>query len=133
MSTLRVTEIQSNSTSFNTPVRFETSGGTENGTLIKAWVNFNGQGTISIRADFNVNTITDNDNGDYTVNFSNSLTDANYAVAGFYEGSSAPGNMFIYAGGGGTGTSPTLMTSSQCRVKTESGQDASTPTVTFFR
>ena len=78
MSTLRVTEIQSNSTAFNTPVRFETSGGTENGTLCRTWVNFNGQGTVAIRADFNVNTITDNGTGDYTVNFSNSMSDANY-------------------------------------------------------
>ena len=78
MSTLRVTEIQSNSTAFNTPVRFETSGGTENGQLAKAWVNFNGQGTVGIRRDFNVNTITDNGTGDYTVNFSNAMSDANF-------------------------------------------------------
>ena len=79
MSTLRVTEIQSNSTAFNTPVRFETSGGTENGTLCKAWVSWNGQGTVAIRADFNVNTITDISNGAFRVNLSNALSDKNYA------------------------------------------------------
>jgi hypothetical protein len=79
MSTLKVTEIQSNSTAFNSPVRFETSGGTENGTLCKAWVNWNGQGTVAIRDDFNVNTITDLGTGAFRVNFSNSLGDSNFA------------------------------------------------------
>ena len=79
MSVLQVTNVRSNSTSFNTPVVFQTSGGTENGTLCRAWVNFNGTGTVAIRADFNVNSITDNTTGDYTVNFSNALADANYS------------------------------------------------------
>ena len=49
----------------------------------KAWVNFNGTGTVAIRASYNVSSITDNGTGDYTVNFTNALTDANYAaVAG---------------------------------------------------
>jgi hypothetical protein len=46
----------------------------------KAWVNFNGTGTPAIREDFNVTSITDNGTGDYTVNFTTALTDANYAV-----------------------------------------------------
>jgi hypothetical protein len=45
---------------------------------VKAWVNFNGTGTVAIRASFNVSSITDNGAGDYTINFTNSLTDANY-------------------------------------------------------
>jgi len=48
----------------------------------KAWVNFNGTGTVAIRASFNVTSITDNGTGDYTVNFTNALTDANYAIGG---------------------------------------------------
>ena len=44
----------------------------------KAWVNFNGTGTVAIRASFNVSSITDNGTGDYTVNFTNAMTDANY-------------------------------------------------------
>lgn len=48
----------------------------------KAWVNFNGTGTVAIRASGNVSSITDNGVGDYTVNFSNALQDQNYAVAG---------------------------------------------------
>lgn len=44
----------------------------------RAWVNFNGTGTPSIRASGNVSSITDNGTGDYTVNFTNSMPDANY-------------------------------------------------------
>ena len=46
----------------------------------KAWVNFNGTGTVAIRASYNVSSITDNGTGLYTVNFTNALSDANYAV-----------------------------------------------------
>jgi len=46
----------------------------------KAWVNFNGTGTVAIRASGNVTSITDNGTGDYTVTFTTAMTDANYAV-----------------------------------------------------
>ena len=46
----------------------------------KAWVNFNGTGTVAIRGSYNVSSITDNGAGDYTVNFTNALTDANYSA-----------------------------------------------------
>jgi hypothetical protein len=48
----------------------------------KAWVNFNGTGTVAIRASFNVTSITDNGTGDYTVNFTTAMPDANYAATG---------------------------------------------------
>jgi uncharacterized protein (AIM24 family) len=35
----------------------------------RAWVNFNGTGTVAIRDDGNVTSITDNGTGDYTINF----------------------------------------------------------------
>lgn len=47
---------------------------------IKAWVNFNGTGTPAIRASLNVASITDNGVGDYTINFTSAISDANYAV-----------------------------------------------------
>jgi len=47
----------------------------------RAWVNFNGTGTVAIRASGNVTSITDNGTGDYTVNFTNALVDANYSSA----------------------------------------------------
>lgn len=50
--------------------------------LAKAWVNFNGTGTVSVRASGNVTNITDNGVGDYTINITNALADASYAVVG---------------------------------------------------
>jgi hypothetical protein len=46
----------------------------------KAWVNFNGTGTVAIRAAYNVTSITDNGTGDYTVNFTTAMVDANYCA-----------------------------------------------------
>ena len=46
----------------------------------RAWVNFNGTGTVAIRGSGNVSSITDNGTGDYTVNFTTSMPDANYAT-----------------------------------------------------
>lgn len=48
----------------------------------RAWVNFNGTGTVAIRASGNVSSITDNGTGDYTVNFTTAMVDANYSVTG---------------------------------------------------
>jgi lysozyme family protein len=71
MSTLRVTTVTN------------PSGGqpTIDG-LARAWVNFNGTGTVAIRASLNVSSITDNGTGDYTVNFTTALADANYSAVG---------------------------------------------------
>jgi hypothetical protein len=46
----------------------------------RAWVNFNGTGTVAIRADGGVSSITDNGTGDYTVNFDNAMPDTNYST-----------------------------------------------------
>jgi hypothetical protein len=48
--------------------------------MCRAWVNFNGTGTVAIRASGNVSSITDNGTGVYTVNFTTSMPDANYAT-----------------------------------------------------
>lgn len=49
-----------------------------------AWVNFNGtlSGTITPRANYNCSSVTKNGTGDYTINFTTALSDANYAPAG---------------------------------------------------
>ena len=70
MSTLRVNTIQ------NQPG----TGAPSIDGLAKAWVNFNGQGTVAIRASLNVSSITDNGTGDYTVNFTTPFIDTNYVV-----------------------------------------------------
>jgi hypothetical protein len=48
--------------------------------MCRAWVNFDGTGTVAIRASGNVSSITDNGTGDYTVNFTTALPDADYCV-----------------------------------------------------
>ena len=63
-------------------VTYAKIGTTEQGQLCKAWVNFNGTSTVAIRASYNVSSITDNGTGDYTVNFTTALADANYAING---------------------------------------------------
>jgi hypothetical protein len=49
---------------------------------VRAWVNFNGSGTVSINASGNVSSITDNAVGNYTVNFTTNMPDINYSVSG---------------------------------------------------
>ena len=58
----------------------------------RAWVNFNGTGTVAIRASGNVSSITDNGTGDYTVNFTTAMVDANYSLCGT-AGVSVAGNV----------------------------------------
>jgi hypothetical protein len=50
--------------------------------LAKAWVNFNGTGTVAIRDSYNVSSITDSGTGDYTINFSTALNNSNYSAVG---------------------------------------------------
>ena len=51
----------------------------------KAWVNFDGDGTVSIRDSHNVSSITDHGVGEYTVNFTNSMSNANYSAVALAE------------------------------------------------
>jgi hypothetical protein len=70
-------------------------GSAEQSGLCKAWVNFNGTGTVAIRASYNVSSITDNGVGDYTVSFTTAMADANYSVVfgGQRSASYVPANM----------------------------------------
>lgn len=65
----------------STPPTFADSAGTQIGTLCRAWVNFNGTSAspITPRASFNVSSVTKNGTGDYTVNFTTAMPDANYS------------------------------------------------------
>jgi hypothetical protein len=85
MSTLVTATVKSNSSS---PIAFQNSSGTEVGRMCRAWVNFNGTGTVAIRAQFNVSSITDNGTGLYTLNFTTAMPDANYMVTGSTVGNS---------------------------------------------
>jgi len=107
----------------NTPPTVQDSAGTQIGTFCRAWVNFDGTGTFSpnpsttkIRASFNVSSITDNATGDYTVNFTNALPDANYAVSLAANGTGTTDPIAWIAGN----SSPTTMTTSALRIYTGS-------------
>jgi hypothetical protein len=63
----------------------------------RAWVNFNGTGTVAIRASGNVSSITDNGTGDYTVNFTTAMPDANYSVVSIVRRDETIGNNSGYA------------------------------------
>jgi hypothetical protein len=75
----------------------------------KAWVNFNGTGTVAIRASYNVSSITDNGTGDYTVNFTTALADANYAVE-LSSGINASGGLNAFFSGSFTTSSVVVST-----------------------
>ena len=82
----------------------------------RAWVNFNGTGTVAIRASGNVTSITDNGTGDYTVNFTTAMPDANYCVSLAANGYGGSDPMAWIAGN----SSPTTMTTSALRILTGS-------------
>jgi hypothetical protein len=75
----------------------------------RAWVNFNGTGTVAIRASGNVSSITDNGTGDYTMNFTTAMPDANYVLSGTCMYSSGTNAHYIGLGdvNGAGGTLPT--------------------------
>jgi hypothetical protein len=101
MSTLKVTNIQSNAAGFNDVVSFQNSSGTQNGTLCRAWVSFNGTGVVAISASFNVTSITDRGTGKYDVNFTNSMSDSSYVATGNVQknDSNDDGNQYAQLGG----------------------------------
>ena len=81
----------------------------------RAWVNFNGQGTVAIRASGNVSSITDNGTGDFTVNFTTAMLDANYSISG---------NVGVSVGTSGYGENVILysLLNTSCRIWTAYGQ-----------
>lgn len=84
----------------------------------RAWVFFNGTGTVAINANGNVSSITDNGTGDYTINFTNAMPDANYAM----NGNSVSGGTSIAIVGLAINTNysgtPLLLSTTQCRIQT---------------
>ena len=69
-------------TSSGSVAQLTTASGSAPSYSARAWVNFNGTGAVAIRASGNVSSITDNGTGDYTVNFTTAMPDANYSVVG---------------------------------------------------
>ena len=132
MSTLKVTDIQSYGTGFNDVVSFQNASGTENGKMCRAYVQFDGgtgtpgQPDVTISSSFNVSSVTDNNTGDYTITFTNSMVDANY----IYTFAPAIGAyVFNVANNAQTGTCPV-----KCFVTTSAAaQDSGICSAAFFR
>jgi|TARA_R100000482_G_scaffold98238_1_gene42240 hypothetical protein len=107
MSTLKVNNIK------------DTSGGTSNLKIdgaAKAWVNFNGRNTPSIRDSFNVSSITDLGTGNYRVTFTNAMASANYAIAGSAAELGGGGNNDAFFGAGRDTNYSDLHTTTSCTV-----------------
>lgn len=115
-----------------TPPTINDVNGTQIGTFCRAWVSFNGTGTVAIKASFNVSSITDNGTGDYTINFTNAMPDANYAPAGMNrDAGSWYGGVSISASAVPTTTA--LRVVSHNDSGTGSLQDSSNMNVAVFR
>ena len=96
MSTLAVGTIKSVSSA--APV-FQNTSGTEKGQLAKAWISFDGEGTIAINDSFNISSIADNATGVYTVTLSNAMANANYCVNVSVKSNLSNQNTFANLGG----------------------------------
>ena len=62
---------------------------------VKAWIAFNGTGTPAITGSFNVTSITDHGTGNYTINFTNAFSDANYCMTGAGDNNGNSGGTMI--------------------------------------
>ena len=113
------------------------------GGLCRAWVNFNGSGTVAIRAAFNVQSITDNTTGNYQINFATAMPHNDYAVAAFCT-NEASNDIALPTFGGPASSSPagaarsTYQTTGSVRVYFHDvssyigGVDKETATVAIF-
>jgi len=102
----------------------------------RAWVNFDGTGTPSIRASGNVSSITDNGTGDYTVNFATAMTDANYSVSGLCQRPDTNNDIALtipYASLGGAYSTTAVRLVTTTMTASWPGIDASIVSVAIFR
>lgn len=120
-------EAGTDNTKYMTPLR--TADSIAANQAVKAWVNFNGTGTVAIRAALNVTSITDNGTGDYTVNFTTDIPDADYVAVGNagLEGQPVSRTPFIH---GKTVSSANVTTTN---VSSGSGYDPDIVDVIFLR
>jgi len=94
----------------------------------RAWVNFNGTGTVAIRSSGNVSSITDNGTGNYTVNFTTAMVDANYCANITYGNSGS--NLQLRSITRGTTTEQRFFVTANASA---TGTDTSENNVSIFR
>ena len=117
MSTLKVNSIE------------PANAGSEDYFLTKAWVNFNGTGTVAIRADGNVSSITDLSTGQYRINFTSSLVDSSFSATAAATG----GSLTVPFGSGGAPYNPITSSLSVASHGTVSYADASEVSANIVR
>jgi hypothetical protein len=101
----------------------------------RAWVNFNGTGTVAIRASGNVSSITDRGVGRYTVNFTTAMVDVNYSTSTGVRklDTNEDNNMVITLGATNTAYSTTAVALTTGFATSGSNQDAELACVAVFR
>ena len=120
MSTIKVNNLQDASGSSNsTPEEIQQG-------RAKAWVNFQGTGTVTIRDDYNVSSVTDHATGQYTVNFTNAMPNVNYAFTGINSSEGDSGHESIVSKHGGS-----TVTTSALRIRVTKTSDASYTNKTY--
>jgi hypothetical protein len=82
----------------------------------RAWVNFNGTGTVAIRASGNVSSITDNGTGDYAVNFTTAMSDANYSTV---KAVSLSNNVLVVRGGNNSASATAIYVTNTSNVQVD--------------
>jgi hypothetical protein len=111
-----------------------TPSGTAPGYLARAWVNFNGTGTVAIRASGNVTSITDNGTGDYTVNFTTAMVDANYSATALLDNTASnSGAVLVAATQTGTFATSSIRILSRNAGAAASPSDSASVCVAIFR
>ena len=116
MSTVKTTTLSTLDGTYTVPAETLARG------ACRAWCNFNGTGTVAIRASFNVSSITDNGTGDYTVNFTNAMEDADYSCVG----SSAENDSGFFSNHHGFQLGKTAPTTTSIRVNTANSTGVAT-------
>ncbi len=94
------------------------TGGINQARIAKAWAEFDGSG-ITLNASYNVSSITDHGNRDYTINFSTAMADTNYSIVGSNIGQTATYNWSVVTGMG------TAKTTSAARINVPHINDSS--------
>jgi hypothetical protein len=93
----------------------------------RAWVNFQGTGTVTIRTSGNVSSVADNGTGDYTVNFATAMSDTDFAVVGTPssgDSASVPAALVQAVGIGGADFTRTTTSVQFKNARTSTGADA---------
>jgi hypothetical protein len=118
---------------FNSPsvASLSTASGSAPSYSARAWVNFDGDGTVSVRGSANVSSVTDQGTGDYTVNFSTAMSDTNFSCVGSSGLSASSGQTYLQL-------DKTVFTESgsaqvSCRGETNNRADSNLVCVGIFR